>query len=68
MTQPHSILIHEFTPSSMPHYDDEGDEMVGFYYQIIDINKEPVSDLIGPYSCDKMVENAARRAFKLKDY
>lgn len=68
MNQPCSILIHEFEPSAAPYYDDEGDQMLGFYFQFTDAEDQPVSDMIGPYSYRKMVEKAALRAFKSKDF
>ena len=68
VTEQHSINIHEFTPSDAPHYDDEGEEMIGFYYQFIDTDDEPVSAMIGPYINKTEVEKAATRAFHSKDY
>lgn len=64
MTQPHSISIHEFEASGTPvYYDDEGDQMIGFYYQLTDQHDQPLTGLIGPYRYKQAVEQAARKAF-----
>ena len=65
---PGRALIHQFLLGSDPYYDDEGDLMLDFYFQIIDENDEPVSAMIGPYRDKKAVEKAARNAFRSKDY
>jgi hypothetical protein len=61
-------LIHEFDPKQPPQYDDEGDQMLGFYFQFIDTNEQPVSGLVGPYKYRVACENAARRAFQARDF
>lgn len=62
-------LIHEFDINRKPiTLDEEGDPMVGFYYQFIDINSVPVTGLIGPYKLKLDCVAACKRAFKLKDY
>lgn len=63
-----SAKIHEFEPSGPPFFDDEGDQMIGFYYQWLDENDDPISGLIGPYSGQVMVEQAASRAFARRDF
>lgn len=69
MQQPHNIMIHEFHPTSLPVYiDDEGDQMIGFYFQFTDEDDKPVSAMIGPYSHNKHAEKAALRAFNTKDF
>lgn len=68
MQQPHNIMIYEFLPEGIPHHDDEGDQMLGFYYQFTDHEDQPVSDLIGPYSQGCDVERAAVRALRSKDF
>lgn len=69
MPKAHNILIHEFDPSADPPYlDDDGDQMIGFYYQFTDEDDEPLSDLIGPYPYNGAAEKAALRAFKSNDF
>ena len=69
MTQPHNIIIHEFSGTTLPRYtDNEGDEMEGFYFQFTDVDDRPLSDLIGPYRYEAGAKKAAMRAFKAKDY
>lgn len=69
MQQPHSVMIHEFHASGIPiHLDDEGDQMVGFYFQFTDEDDQPVSDMIGPYKHNKAAEHAALRAFNTRDF
>ena len=69
MPQVTNILIHEFDVSATPvFYDDEGDQMIGFYFQFTDEDDNPVSGLFGPYGYGKAAERAAMRAYQLKDY
>jgi hypothetical protein len=69
MQQPHSITIHEFDPAGLPvYYDDEGDQMIGFYFQFTDADDQPISNLVGPYAIKKAAEKAALRAFHTKDF
>lgn len=63
-----NALIHEFVPSEMPYFDEEGDQMLGYYYQFIDEADEPVGQLIGPYGYEELAERAASRAFRSKDF
>lgn len=63
-----NIMIHEFDLSGMPYFDIEGDQMIGFYFQITDSDDQPISDMIGPYSYRKEVEKAALRAYNKKDF
>lgn len=68
MPKPINILIHEFDETTGPYIDDDGDQMHGFYFQFIDENDEPVTDLIGPYGYDGAAERAALRAYHSKDF
>jgi hypothetical protein len=63
-----NALIHVYLPSGPPSFDDDGDLMLGSYYQFIDENDVPVGGLIGPYMDNIAAEEAARRAFKYKDF
>lgn len=66
--QHHGITIHHFDKTSTPFFDDEGDQMMDFYFQFTDPCDLPVSPLIGPYRYRKQAEKAARRAFNTKDF
>lgn len=68
MSQPRNALIHQFAPSGFPHFDGEGDQMIGFYFQFIDENDQPYGDLIGPYAVNADAERAAQRAFTTNDF
>lgn len=61
-------LIHEFTPNGVPYFDDEGDQMIGGYYQFLDENDNPITDLIGPYRDARAARKAAQRAVNRHDY
>lgn len=61
-------LIHHFHPADPPSFDADGELMLGWYYQFIDKDEEPVSDLYGPYLDNIDAEKAAKRAFKRKDF
>lgn len=60
--------IHEFEPSGPPYFDEEGDQMIGFYYQWLDESDDPIGRLIGPYRYQDQVERAAEKAFHRRDY
>jgi hypothetical protein len=62
-----AVLIHIFYPASEPVYDDEGELLLGSYYQFVDKDDKPVGDLIGPYLDNTEAEKAAKIAFKKKD-
>lgn len=68
MPQPHNIMIHQFVPEGTPYHDDEGDQMLGFYFQFTDTHDQPVSDLIGPYSKGGDAERAAVHALRTRDF
>jgi hypothetical protein len=63
-----NALIHEFDSASPPYFDDEGDLMLGSYYQFIDQDDQPVSGLIGPYTDNIAAERAAKVAFNSGDF
>lgn len=62
-----NALIHEFDAAKSPILDEEGDQMVGFYYQFTDEVDVPVTGLVGPYKWKRDCEAAAKRAFKNQD-
>lgn len=55
------VLIHEFEKHKPVVLDDEGDQMLGFYYQF------GTASLIGPFKHRDEVESAAQRAFATND-
>lgn len=63
-----NALVHIFDAQSPPYYDDEGDQMIGCYYQWVDKDENPIGGLIGPYSDSTTAERAAQRAFDRKDF
>ncbi len=63
-----NALIHEFDAAKPPVFDEDGDQMIGFYYQFIDAEDTPVTGLVGPYGDKPACDKAARKAFATKDY
>lgn len=63
-----NALIHEFDPALPPLFDDDGELLLGFYYQFIDEHDAPVNGLVGPYRDKGAAERAAKRAFASKDF
>jgi hypothetical protein len=63
-----NAFIHHFGPNGPPHFDDEGDQMVDYYYQLIDKNDDPLTGLIGPYRWQADAESAAQRAANRRDF
>ena len=68
MPSAHHVLIHEFDNATPPSFDDEGDIRVGSYFQFIDGEDRPISELIGPYRTSRLAERAAHRAFVNRDF
>ena len=68
MSKPCNILIHRFDIDKPAYLDDEGDQMVGFYYQLTDLEDKPITTVIGPYSHNTDAERAALHAFRSKDF
>jgi hypothetical protein len=63
-----NALIHEFNKQGPPIMDDDGDQMLGFYYQFTDAEDHAIAGLIGPYRKRVEAEHAARRAFEAHDF
>lgn len=61
-------LIHEFKSTGTIIMDDEGDQMLGFYYQFAVGEEQALTGLIGPYSKRTDVERAAQAAFERGDF
>ena len=69
MHKPANLLIHNFIPSANPILvDEDGDELLGFYYQFTDEYGVPLSGLIGPFSRNEEAEKAALKALELNDF
>ena len=69
MTQPHNILIHEFDATNhVSHFDADGEQMIGFYWQLTDIGDLPLCNPMGPYRYSRDAERAALRAFNRRDF
>lgn len=56
-----SALIHEFDGST---FDEEGDVLLGFYWQILDFENNILCGLMGPYGLRNEAENACQQAFE----
>ena len=68
MQEAQHVLIHQFENFGLPYFDDEGDQMLGFYYQLLDKNNIPISKLIGPYLIGPEAEKAALKAIRENDF
>lgn len=68
MTQATNALIHEFNKEGPIITDDDGDQMLGFYYQFTDAEDIAIAGLIGPFNRRAEAEKAAQRAFEVRDY
>ena len=63
--------IHNFFPhptTGEVHLDEDGDPMLGFYFDLIDDEDNPLCGMMGPYSTTEEVDKAAHRAWRTKDY
>ena len=49
-------------------YDEDGDPILGWYWQIFDSAEKPVSIKMGPYSTPEAAEEACHEAWQTKDY
>jgi hypothetical protein len=56
--------IHEYTvlPNGFVHTDEDGEPLIGFYYQFVS-GRYPISSLMGPYHSKDEVEAAAQKAW-----
>lgn len=69
MQEPSSVMIHEFEANKLPvHLDDEGEQMIGFYFQFVDGANRPLGGLVGPYGHNGAAEEAAQHAFNKRDF
>lgn len=62
-----SATIHEFF-ASPPRFDEEGEILLGFYYQFMDHNDQPLYGLMGPYRHKFEAEGAAQLAFDRREF
>lgn len=63
--------IHHFFPhpeTGVLNCDEDGDVYLGFYFQITDLNGEPISHLMGPYNSAEEAETACKLAWETDDY
>ena len=63
--------IHEFFPHPVTGFidhDEEGDPMLGFYFQLVDGDGLPVMGLMGPYKTAEDAEEACHREWMAGDY
>lgn len=65
---PASVMIHSFEPSALPYFDDEGDQLIGSYYQFVDAADVPVGAMVGPYRTHGQAAAAAKLAFARHDF
>lgn len=63
-----NALIHEFDPLLPPQFDNDGDQLIGFYFQFTDEHDLPINGLIGPYRDRERAERACKRAFVTHDF
>jgi hypothetical protein len=61
-------LIHEFKSTDTIITDDDGDQMLGFYYQFAVGEEQALTGLVGPYNRRTDVEKAAQVAFDSGDF
>ena len=63
-----SALIHEFDAKLPPRFDVDGELLLGFYYQFVGDDDQPLYGLIGPYRHRFEAEGAAQLAFARRDF
>ena len=49
-------------------FDADGEEMIGWYCQLIDDDERPISDLDGPYGSYSEALEACQRTYNQHDY
>lgn len=59
--------IHHYDGSDLSKIDDEGDTLIGFYYQFLNKLDVPVGVLMGPYNSATEAEQACQSAFNRGD-
>jgi len=58
-------MIYNFDGSTL---DCDGDTLLGYYYQLIDVFERPISELMGPYSSASECQTACQEAYDHDDY
>ena len=64
-------LIHHFFPhpdTGELQKDDYGDDLLGFYYQLVDDDEKPLCDMMGPYPTGEEAAAACDKAWLSNDY
>ena len=66
----HASIHHYFPHPETGHidYDEEGDPIMGWYFQVIDNNGLPLTHLIGPYGSSDEAEEACEKAWATGDW
>lgn len=63
--------IHHFFPhpdTGKLTYDEDGDPYLGYYWQLLNRQNEPISLLMGPYNTAAEAEVACKHAWQSGDY
>ena len=68
MQQAMQCLIHTFEPSGTPCFDEDGEQLIGSYYQFVDETDKPIGALHGPYRDNEAAESAATQAYHRRDF
>ena len=70
MPAPHANIHHfNYDPASGDAcYDEEGEPMFGYYYEIVDGDGRALSPLMGPYNDKDEVEAACNKAWDTDNY
>jgi len=59
MTEPYAAIHHFGANNNSDLRDVDGDPLLGWYYQIMNNEDDPATDLIGPYGSSEECEEAA---------
>lgn len=66
----HGRIHHFFTDptTGITIADEDGDPMIGHYWQLVDADETAMSELMGPYNTDAEAVKACERAWQSGDY
>lgn len=71
MPQPLRANIHHYEPHPITgeyHRDEDGEPLLGYYYEITDLNGIPLGLPMGPYGTPAECEQACAAAYRRGDY